>query len=116
MERLIAVFEKNSREQVRVMFRQYKGTDLLDLRVFWSKDGKVWRPSPKGLALRPEKLPVLLAALHKAAEKLGQDELTESQVEDQLLTIGERQELAKRFDIAAEDLESSVLDEDLELE
>ena len=109
MDRLVATFYKNSREQVRVLLRNYKGKDLIDLRVFWTQDSKEWLPSKKGLALTVDKLPVLLASLHKAAELVGEAEPECEVVEDELLTEAERGELAKIFQLEPDQVESSVL-------
>lgn len=50
---------KNSREQVRFSFTEYKGHDLLDIRVYYN-DGLTeenWKPSKKGITLSRELLP-----------------------------------------------------------
>ncbi|SRR6266568_240756 len=109
MDRLVATFHKNSREQVQVLLRTYKGTDLIDLRVFWTQDGKEWLPSKKGLALGVDKLPVLLASLHKAAELVGQAEPEPEVPRDELLTDAERSELAKLFKLEPDEVEGSAL-------
>jgi len=108
MERLVATFHKNSREQVQVLLRTYKGRDLIDLRVFWTQDGEEWLPSKKGLALSVDQLPVLLAALHKAAELVGEADLESEVTGDELLTDAERGELARLFKLKPDQIEDSV--------
>jgi len=109
MDKVVATFYKNSREQVQVLLRNYKGKDLIDLRVFWTQDSKEWLPSKKGLALTVDKLPVLLAALHKAAELVGEVDSDPEPLGDELLTDAERSELAKIFELRPDQVENSVL-------
>ncbi|MBU0516056.1 MAG: transcriptional coactivator p15/PC4 family protein [Proteobacteria bacterium] len=80
MEKLIAEITKNAREKVRVELSEYRGHDLISIRVWWlDGNSDTWRPSKKGLALSIDQLPELMDALAKArteAEKAG---LLESQ-------------------------------------
>jgi len=108
MEQLVASFYKNAREQVQVILKDFKGRDLIDLRVFWTPDGKAWHPSKKGLALTVEKLPVLLAALHRAAEMAGQEQ--PEILEDELLTVSERSTLSEMFKLDPERIEDSIFE------
>lgn len=63
---VIAEFEKNSREVVRVSLTEYKGQELLDVRAYYQSAGE-WKPG-KGLALRRSLVTPLRKAL-QAAEK-----------------------------------------------
>ena len=63
---IIAEFDKNSREKVRVSLTEYNGVDLLDVRAFYEAGGEM-KPG-KGLALRRELITPLRKAL-QAAEK-----------------------------------------------
>jgi hypothetical protein len=70
------------------------------MRVFWTPDGGInWHPSKKGLALGVEKLPVLLATLHQAAELLGQDAPDQVEDENELLTSEEKAILCEEFNL-----------------
>src|SRR5437870_2616194 len=91
MEQVVAAFYKSSRERIQVTLTNYKGHDLLDLRIYWTKDGEDWFPSKKGLAVTIEKLPLLLGALQKAGELVGQAQ--PELIEDDILTITERSKL-----------------------
>ena len=65
---LIAVVPKNQREEIRVSIDQFKGTELLDVRIFANfddGDGER-RPTKKGISVKVERLPELIAALHLA--------------------------------------------------
>ena len=48
---LVAEFEKNARERVRVSLTEYGGHRLLDLRAYYQDATGEWRPG-KGLTLR----------------------------------------------------------------
>ncbi len=106
MEKLVATFPKNSREQVRVILTEFHGREIINIRVFWSADKITWNPSPKGLAIGVEKIPILLAALHQAAEVLGQDAPEPLQEEDAVLTTEEKATLCEEFDIGMDQLDN----------
>ena len=107
IDRVVTTFYKNSREQVQVLLRTYKGRDLIDLRVFWTSDMKEWHPSKKGLALSVEKLPVLLAALHRAAEVVGEADL-QVDPDETGLTYAERNELAKACRLTVDEVDEAL--------
>jgi len=68
MSTLIAEFQKNTRERVRVSLTEYHGYDLLDIRGFYEDPSTgEWKPG-KGIAMRRELLPELRKAL-LAAER-----------------------------------------------
>jgi hypothetical protein len=99
MENIVATFPKNSREQVRVILTEFHGREIINIRVFWSSDGTTWNPSPKGLAIGIEKIPLLLAALQQAAEILGQDLPEKLQEDDGILTSEEKASICEEFNI-----------------
>lgn len=67
MSTLIATFEKNRREQIRVVLDEFKGVEICHVRVFVPKDEQGgFAPTQKGIAIRVEQLPDLIAALQKA--------------------------------------------------
>ena len=52
MNQLVASFQKNKFEEVRVQVKEFKGYDLLDLRVYTTlKDGEEKIPNGKGLSI-----------------------------------------------------------------
>lgn len=62
--------QKNKRERVRVALDQFKGHDLIDVRVTVQMDhGAPFTPTAKGVSLKVEKLPELIAALQVAASE-----------------------------------------------
>lgn len=74
---VIDSWEKNCRgENVRVALDVFRGARLVDVRVTvdLSAISKVQTPTPKGIALKVEHLPRLIAALQNAqtkAQELG---------------------------------------------
>jgi hypothetical protein len=67
---VIAEFEKNAREVVKVRLTRYAGRDLVDIRAWYEGDDGAFHPG-KGIALRRDLLPELrkaLAAAEEAAE------------------------------------------------
>lgn len=65
---IIATFEKNRRETVRIALDEYRGAPLIDLRVTVPLSGTsdIQTPTRKGLSLNVELLPALVAALRAA--------------------------------------------------
>ena len=52
MNQLVDTFQKNKFEEVRVQVKEYKGYDLLDIRVYTAgKEGEERIPTGKGLSL-----------------------------------------------------------------
>ena len=65
---IIANLSKNSRETVRIALDEYRGVNLVDIRimVIANDPSGAEVPTKKGISLRVEQLPHLLAALHAA--------------------------------------------------
>ena len=64
MAEVIARFEKNSFEEVRVSLTEFKGKELIDLRVYYQPDGEEeMRPTKKGITISPEKFSELKKAI-----------------------------------------------------
>jgi len=71
---LVHSFMKNALEEIRVSISTFKGKKYLDIRVFYQDDSGEFKPSKKGVALSPELLGELEAALSKVKETLGTQE------------------------------------------
>jgi hypothetical protein len=56
-------FSKNGRELVQARLTTFKGLELADLRVFVVDERGEQRPTPKGLSVRLDQIPQLLAAV-----------------------------------------------------
>ena len=62
---MAAIFEipKNSREMIRVAREDFKGHDIINLRVFYDAGEGEYRPTKKGVAFSAALLPEVLKAL-----------------------------------------------------
>ena len=82
---VIATIGKNSRETVHVSLTNFKGADLVDIRVFAGgaeQDAAARTPTTKGVALKLAALPALIRGLVKAeAEALSRGLLTAEQTD-----------------------------------
>ena len=77
MEKVVASFEKNRVEDMRVRLTEYQGHHLVDVRVFATTGADGHRvPTKKGLSISYEKLPELIAALVDAEAELAARGLT----------------------------------------
>jgi len=67
----IAIVEKNSREDVRIAIDEFRGTQIVDVRVFanFNGDAEERSPTKKGVSLKVERLPALIEALGQAKEE-----------------------------------------------
>ena len=83
MDELIAQFEKNATEVVRVSITEYRKRQFIDVRIYYSDDEGQYRPTKKGVSLNPEVYPDFkraLAALEKTL--LERDLLTPEDLAD----------------------------------
>lgn len=67
---VIAKFEKNATEEVRVSLTEYKGHRLIDLRVYYAPPGREAIPTKKGLTMSIDLFSELEAAIVKLGEVL----------------------------------------------
>jgi len=73
MEKTIAEFEKNSREELKVTLNEFKGRQYVDVRVYYrGKEGDEFKPSRKGVMIRPGHLDPLIEALSEARRELDE--------------------------------------------
>ena len=76
MSEVIASFEKNSFEEVRISLTNFKGKDLIDLRVYYrTDDGGEMRPTKKGITISLEKFSELKNAILALEEVLPKKEM-----------------------------------------
>lgn len=55
--------DKNSLEKIRIQRTNYKGKDLLDIRVFYEAENGEWKPTKKGITFKVELLEDIISAL-----------------------------------------------------
>ena len=65
---LIEEVEKNANEVIRIALTEYRGHELLDVRVYYRDDEGDYKPCRKGVSLRVDMIDDLHAAIEKAAE------------------------------------------------
>jgi hypothetical protein len=70
MDTLIVEFPKNAVEKVRLALRDYKGKQLIDLRIYYQDDAGEWLPTKKGIALTVDQWPEFREALATLAQHL----------------------------------------------
>jgi len=61
--------QKNTQEIIRVHQTDYKGHDLVDVRVYY-QDGNDWKPTKKGITFKRELLDDVLKALTQLSESI----------------------------------------------
>lgn len=68
----IAIIRKNALDELHVRWGEFKGHRYLDIRVHTEIEGKPEKaPTKRGVTLRPDQIPELIAALQKALEAEG---------------------------------------------
>jgi hypothetical protein len=50
-DRIITKMEKNSQEEIRFSLQEYRGTDLIDIRVYYDGGGRDFIPTKKGISI-----------------------------------------------------------------
>ena len=66
-------FAKNSYEIVRVERSEYRGFDVIGVRIFTRDRDDKWQPSKRGITIKYALLPKLIQALQAFAEVEGEE-------------------------------------------
>jgi len=69
-QELVAKFQKNSAEKVRVALCRFRGRMLVDLRIYFETDDGNYLPTKKGVAISPELWDHFRAAIEAVESKL----------------------------------------------
>jgi hypothetical protein len=67
---LVAQFEKNSNEEVRVSIDDFRGNKIINLRVYYRSPTGEWLPGKQGLALQVDRFKDLADAVLRLGEAL----------------------------------------------
>jgi Transcriptional Coactivator p15 (PC4) len=67
---IVAEWQRNSREIVRVALDRYNGVETVDVRAWWRDDNGNWRPGRSGLTLSVKHLPALSKGLGDALQRV----------------------------------------------
>ncbi len=69
LSKLLGIVDKNSRERIEIRAAEYEGHPYIDIRTYWrTRDDEEWRPSKKGVTLKPELVEELIVALKKVRD------------------------------------------------
>lgn len=86
MDELIAQFEKNATEVVRVSITEFRGRKLVDLRVYYTDDEGEYRPTRKGISISVDGYPEFRNAIARLDKVLLDQKLvTADDIEDALV-------------------------------
>jgi hypothetical protein len=76
MDKCVSVFPKNKFEEIRVQVKEFKGYDLVDIRVFaGTKDGEDKVPTGKGISVNVSHFIELKDAILKTEQVLRENQL-----------------------------------------
>ena len=70
---LIGEIERSDTEQLRVECSNYRGRDFVSVRIYYLADNGEWRPTKKGVTVKPDKIDELIDLLTQAKEKLPKE-------------------------------------------
>ncbi len=73
--RPVAQFEKNSKEEVRVSIDDFRGTKLINIRVFYRSPSGEWLPGKQGVAMKVDCYRDLASAILQLGEALQEEGL-----------------------------------------
>jgi len=70
---LVGEIERSETEKLHIELSNYKGRDFVSIRIYYLADNGEWRPTKKGVTVRPDQLDELVGILGEAKKKLPQD-------------------------------------------
>ena len=65
------VVKKNNRESIVISQTEFKGNDLVDIRIFFTNKGGELSPTKKGITVRLENLDELVATLSAFSQDIN---------------------------------------------
>ncbi|MCK4764350.1 MAG: transcriptional coactivator p15/PC4 family protein [Candidatus Aminicenantes bacterium] len=71
---IVGEIERSDTERLRVECSNYKGKDFLSVRIYYLADNGEWRPTKKGITVKPEKMDEFIDLLSQAKEKFPTEE------------------------------------------
>ena len=76
MDKTIAVFKKNKFQEIRVGIREFKGNDLVDVRIWTLTQGsQEMVATAKGVAINVNLLPQLMKSLQEVEKILKENKM-----------------------------------------
>lgn len=70
---IVGEIERSETELLRVECSNYRGRDFLSVRIYYLADNGEWRPTKKGITVKPDKVDELIDLLNQAKEKLPKE-------------------------------------------
>jgi len=67
---VIATFEKNKKEEVRVSVETFHGRKLINIRVYYKDDDGIMKPGKQGIALSVDRYKDLAGAILELGQHL----------------------------------------------
>ena len=86
----VAQFEKNSKEEIRVSIDDFRGTKLINIRVFYRSATGEWLPGKQGIAMKADVYRDLASAILQLGEALQEQGLLPSIASSNAKGEGER--------------------------
>ena len=68
---VIGEIERNETERLRIESSNYKGADFISIRIYYLADNGEWRPTKKGITVKPDKVDELIGFLTQARDTIG---------------------------------------------
>ena len=73
---IVARFEKNSKEEVRISVEMFHGRRIINMRVYYrDRADDQWKPGRQGLALSADRFKDLAAAVLQVGQHLKENDL-----------------------------------------
>ena len=67
---VVAQFEKNKKEEVRLSVGTFHGRRIINVRVYYKDDDGTWKPGKQGLAVSVERYKDLAGSILQVGEHL----------------------------------------------
>jgi Transcriptional Coactivator p15 (PC4) len=67
---IVAQFEKNKKEEVRLSVETFHGRKLINIRVFYKDNDGSWKPGKQGLAISVDRYKDLAASILEVGQHL----------------------------------------------
>jgi len=67
---VIGEIERSDTEKLVVELSNYKGRDFVSARIYYLADNGEWRPTKKGITVKPEKVDELIGLFQQIKDKL----------------------------------------------
>ncbi|MDQ7776309.1 MAG: transcriptional coactivator p15/PC4 family protein [Paracoccus aminovorans] len=64
----LGIIKKNSREEIRITAENFRGHDLINIRVWFDDGSGTMRPGKHGIAFKVAVLPEFAAAIQRALD------------------------------------------------